>query len=182
MNLIQIYDELLQNHNDEYYLSLAKNEILLIPVLIEITQSGSYSERMKSNGILEKISTDYAEGIAPFAKYIIKAIDSHNDLAGWCLWRLITKVLEVNPTIWPLAESSFLSAMSTDDIGLFSIVCDCAPKIVQLCPKSRSSIENCLNDSAKREFKLNGLVSEICGKIASEKAKAALDIIGGIIC
>lgn len=82
MNLIQIYGELSKNEDNEYYVELSKDEVLVIPVIIEIAQDGSYSERKKSASILEKISKSQPYQLAVFAQYIIKAISDNSDFSS----------------------------------------------------------------------------------------------------
>lgn len=173
MNLMQIYCELSKNNTDEYYVELSKNEVLLMPVIIEIAIDGNYSERKKSANILEKISKTQPYQMAVFADYIIKAISIHSDFSSWYLWKCIENIfdlLDVN-----LVEDEFIKALNSNVLGEYSIACDCVANYILSYPNSKNKIIDILQDVQNRDFIVEGKVSEICGEIACQKALLTLE-------
>lgn len=173
MNLMQIYHELSKNKADEYYIELAEKEVLMIPVLIEIVQSGNYSERKKAACILEKISKNQPYYTAVLVNYIINAISTNNDFSSWCLWKSIENIfdlIDVN-----VVEDRFIKALNSDILGEYSIACECVEKYVLNFPESRNKIIDILKNVKKRDFVIDGKVSEICGEIAAQKAELLLN-------
>lgn len=176
MNLMQIYFEISKNKTDEYYVNLSNDEALMIPILIEIAQYGTYSERKRSASILEKISKNQPYQMAVFAHYIIKAISDNSDFSSWCLWKSIENIfdlLDVN-----VVEDEFIKALNSNILGEYSIACDCVEKYILNYPKNKNKIIDILNNVHDREFFVEGKVSEICGEIAVEKASLLLDKLG----
>ncbi|MCH5296076.1 MAG: hypothetical protein J1E85_00235 [Ruminococcus sp.] len=173
MNLMQIYFEISKNKTDEYYIELSKNEVLVIPILIEIAQDGTYSERKRSASILEKISENQPYQMAVFAHYIIKAISDHRDFSSWCLWKCIENIFDLLDV--SVVEDEFIKALNSNILGEYSIACDCAEKYILNYPKSKNKIIDILKNVHDRDFIVEGRVSEICGEIAAEKALLLLD-------
>lgn len=168
MNLMQIYFELSENKSNEYYIELSKNEVMFLPAVIEIAQDGSYAERKRAADLLEKISETQPYQFAIFAQYIVKAISKHNDFSSWCLWKSVEKVFDLLDV--SLVEDEFLKALNSNILGEFSIACDCIENFISSYPKSRNKISDILQNIKYRDFMIDGEVSEICGKIAVEKA------------
>lgn len=175
MNLIQIYGELSKNEDNEYYVELSKDEVLVIPVIIEIAQDGSYSERKKSASILEKISKSQPYQLAVFAQYIIKAISENSDFSSWCLWKSIENIFDLLDA--GIVENEYISALNSNVLGEFSIACDCAEKYVLSYPNSKEQIIGILKSVQNRNFIVEGEISTVCSQIAAQKAKLVLDKI-----
>lgn len=175
MNLMQIYCELSENKSDDFYIELSKNEVLFLPALIEIAQDGSYTERKRSADILMKISENQPYQFAIFAQYIVKAIAKHNDFSSWCLWKSIDKIFDLLDV--SLVEDEFIKALNSNILGEYSIACDCVENYVSSYPKSRNKIADILQNVKYREFVVDGEVSEICGKIAYEKAISIINML-----
>lgn len=173
MNLMQIYYELSKNKSDEYYSELSNSEVLLLPVLIEIAQDGTYSERKRAANILEKISESQPYKMAVFADYIIKAISIHNDFSSWCLWKSIQNIFDLLDV--SVVEDEFIKALNSNVLGRYSIACDCAEKFILNYPNSKNKVIETLQNVNRREFIVEGKMSEICGEIAAEKAAALLN-------
>lgn len=173
MNLMQIYSALSRNEADEYYIELSKDEVLLMPVLIEIAQDGTYSERKRAASILEKISKNQPYQMAVFAHNIIKAVSNHNDFSSWCLWKSIENIFDLLDV--SVVEDEFIKALNSNVLGEYSIACDCAEKYILNYPKSKNEIIDILRNVDNREFIVEGKVSEICGEIAAEKALLLLN-------
>lgn len=173
MNLVQIYNELSKNKANEYYIELSEQEVLMIPVLIEVVQDGNYSERKKAAYILEKISEKQPYYIAVLVNYIINAIATHNDFSSWCLWKSIENIfdmIDIN-----VVEDEFFKALNSNILGEFSIACECVEKYVFNFPDSRNKIIDILQNVKNRDFVVDGKMSEICGEIAVEKAELLLN-------
>ncbi len=177
MNIMQIFQEISDNRNDNYYIELAQNEVLLIPALIEITSDGSYSERMKGYKLINKISQKYPEKIIPFTGYIIRIFDKHSDLPSWCIWKVLSNIAHVINDEEYLLIDRFIKALDSDNISEFSIACDCAARFAEVFPESRKRIEASLKTVESREFILSGEASESCHNIALEKVKSFYDSI-----
>lgn len=173
MNLMQIYLEFSQNKADEYYIELAEKEVLMIPTLIEIAQDGDYSQRKKAAYILEKASEKHPFYTSVLVKFIVKAISTNNDFSSWCLWKSVENIfdlIDVN-----VVEDEFIKALNSNILGEYSIVCESVEKYVLNFPESKNKIINILQNVKNRDFIVNGAVSEICGKIAAEKAALLLN-------
>lgn len=177
MSIEKVYYELSKGLDDEYYVELASKNVMLVPVLIDfITSEHSFTQ--KSESLLEKISEKYPLVIYPYFNYIADIIISNNDLSSFCAWKIIANILEVDSlNLWDNIKENYFTALNSENITEFSISCDCAPKIISAKPLDKEEIVKILADTQNRSFSAGGQVSEVCRKIAMEKADSALQQI-----
>lgn len=174
MNLMQLYNELLNNESNSYYAQLAEKEILLIPILIEVVSDSKYSERMKAKSILEIISQNSPEKLVCYFDYLVSALSRYDDLACWCLWKIVVNLIEYNPSLWEKASDKFVDCLGTSDLGKFCIVCDCCSKIAASCPQAKDVLTDALKAVPNRQFFVGKEQSQTTTEIAIEKANATI--------
>lgn len=176
MNLQRIFREFSENKEEGYYVELAKSEVLVVPVLVELLNEGSYSERMRAEALLEKISEKYPKTVYPFFNYIVQALDKSEDLICWSVWKIIVNIIEIDSeNLWDVVEDKFVKALSSDKIAEFSIVCDCVLRIINAIPGKKEKITGILKCVKDRQFMVLGEISQSCNAVAVEKVKLLFD-------
>ncbi len=175
LNLMQIYMELSENKSDDYYVDVSDDEILLVPVLIEIMGNSKYPQRLKACGILDKISRKRPDRLCPFAEYLLKAVKKYDDFPQWCMLKVISNIIGGITNYAELFLEILVESLGSDNIGKFSIACDCVltlsdhyPSVVELFIAATSDIE-------QRSFKIGNDISDSCKNVAAEKVNSVID-------
>lgn len=171
MSILEIYSLIAENKEDSFYVELSAEEIMLVPVFIEILSDGSFNQRAKSASVLEKISKEHPSRLTPFVPYIIKALDKHKDFPAWCIWKILANLVDKVEHNSELNER-FITTLYSDNISEFSIVCDCAVIFAKTDDELEKQISFVLSKTEGRDFALAGTPNEACRKIALSKAKA----------
>lgn len=170
MGLQYIYDEFLQNYEDEYYVDLAQNEILVIPLLVDIMIDERFDDSKRAQKILEKISQSNPKAVYPFFDYIAKCLMHKTKFIAWNTWKIIVNLLAVDTDDkWSSVRDQYYNALCTDAITEFSIVCECAEKVVANKPDETSRILEIFRNIENRTFTVFGEVSNASKEVAKEK-------------
>lgn len=166
---MQIYEVFYENYTDEYYVNLSNDEILTIPVLIEIMGNGSYNQRIKACGIIEKIIKNNPERLYPFAEYLFKAVKKYDDFPQWCILKVISNIIDGTTDYAECLLELLVEALTSDNIGKFSIACDCVLILSENYPSVKELFTAATADVAERNFKIGKEVSESCRNVALQK-------------
>lgn len=170
MGLQQIYNEILQNYDDEYYVELAQNEILVIPLLIDIMLEGCFDDAKWAQEIIGKISQNNPKSVYPFFDYIARCLKNKTKFIAWNTWKIIVNLLIVDADDkWSSVREQYYSALCTDVITEFSIVCECAEKVVVGKPNETIEILEIFRNIDNRTFTVFGEVSNASKNVAKEK-------------
>lgn len=170
MVLQYIYNEFLQNYEDEYYVELAQNEILAIPLLIDIMLEESFDGAKRAQKIVEKISQSNPKIVYPFFDYIARCLMHKTKFIAWNTWKIIVNLLIVDADDkWNSVRKQYYDALCTDVITEFSIVCECAEKVIVSKPYEASGILEIFKNIENRTFTVLGEVSNASKDIAKEK-------------
>lgn len=172
MSVKQIYNELALNQDDEYYIELARNNVMTIPVLIDIMLEESFMNASRAQKLLEKISENNPESVYPFFDYIAKGLENANSFLAWNVWKIIANLVYVDAKEkWSKVSEQFYIALNSELITEFSIACDCAQKIIAAKPNESEVILEILKNAGKRPFKISGELSESSQAVAAEKVQ-----------
>ncbi len=179
MSVERIYFELEKQKNEDYYVDLAQNDIMCIPVLIDIMIENKNSINLWAESILEKVSVINPLIVYPYIGYISKAIEQTNSVGNLCLWRIICNLLVCDYCdFWKNFRNSYYKSLNSCFITEFSIACACAPKIIAAKPNEQNQIKKVLKSVGKRSFYLGQSVSARACEIAKEKANVVLEHLG----
>lgn len=177
MSLDKIYQEISKNMDDEYYIALAENDVMIVPVIIDILISNRKASHIAQR-LLEKISAKNPLIVYPYAEYIMQGIEKSSSFTKWNNWKIITNLLDCDYlNLWSKIKLNYLDALRSDQIAEFSIACDCVLKVITAKPDDREEIMEILNNVASRKFRIAGTVSEQCNLVAREKVSELLENI-----
>ena len=173
MSLENIYYELSQNMDDEYYVEFAEKEFLTVPVLIDIMLTENNS---RAESILEKISEKNPWAVYTYFEYITDKIKECERFLCWNFWKIVANILPCDcRNLWSKVKNDYIKSLSSTQIAEFSIACDCAEKIIKAKPEDMEEILAVLVDATRREFKIADVVSLQCNEVAREKVGNLLE-------
>lgn len=177
MNLQRVYLELSKDMEDEHYTELAKTEVLLIPVIIDIIHENSSNSYWAEN-LLEKISEKLPKLVYPYFGYIADVLNQKDSLVSRNIWRVISNLLSCDcENNWKSIKEKYFSALNSESVVAFSIACDCVEKVVTYKPEDKALIIDILKDIQLHKFVVAGEISSESNAVAAEKANAVLGII-----
>lgn len=170
MILQNIYNDIFQDMDDDYYVELAEREVMVIPVLIDIMFGISPIYAVRAQEILETISLEKPKLVYPFFEYLERVIDSTNLFLAWNTWKIITNLLDIDSEgKWERVSKRFIDALNSENISEFSITCECAQRIIKSKPSESEKILAVFSNIDNRVFKISGEVSEASKQVAKEK-------------
>lgn len=176
MSIERIYFELEKHNSDEYYIELAQNDVLFIPVVIDIMIDDKNSVNLWAESIIEKLSEVNPLVVYPYIGYISKLIGLNDSVNSLSAWRIICNLLVCDyNNFWQNLRDKYYKALNSSCISEFSIACACARKIADAKPDEQKHIEEILRSIDNRSFYLGESVCEQAKKIAKEKAGEVLD-------
>lgn len=178
MGLERIYFELKKREDDEYYIELAQNDVLLIPVITDIMLNDSNPMNIWAQMILEKISKENPLIVYPYIGYISQAIDSKAIFNSWNVWKIISNLLVCDyRNFWEKLKSKYYTSLRSERIAEFSIACECACKIISAKPDEEKPITDILKDIDNRSFYINENLSAKSSEVAKNKAQEVLSTL-----
>lgn len=178
MGLERIYFELKKREDDEYYIELAKNDVLFIPVITDIMLNATNSMNIWAQMLLERISEENPLIVYPYIGYISQIIDKDTIFDSWNVWKIISNLLVCDyQNYWEKLRNKYYTSLKSERIAEFSIVCDCACKIILAKPDEEKPITEILKDVDNRSFYINGNLSPKSNEVAKNKAHEVLNIL-----
>lgn len=171
MSIEKIYYEFSKGLDDQYYMDLASREVLVVPLLIDIMFESSTNSRWAEN-LIEKISEKNPRIVYPYFNYISQAFDKTNVFISWNVWKIISNILECDSdNLWENVRLKYFKALNSNMIAEFSIVCDCARKVIAYKPEEKDKICKTLVHIDEREFVVAGEISPQSLEVAKEKVQ-----------
>lgn len=178
MGIERIYYELKKNEEDEYDINLAQNDVLFIPVIIDIMLDKSNSSSIWAENLLEKISKINPLTVYPYMQYIAKSLDKTNAFNGWNVWKIITNLLYCDyMNYWDDLREKYYISLNSTHIAEFSICCECACNIISAKPDEKEHITEILKNTVDRIFYIGEEISVQSHNVAMEKANEVLQNI-----
>lgn len=178
MGLERIYFELKKREDDEYYIELAKNDVLFIPVITDIMLNATNSMNIWAQMLLERISEENPLIVYPYIGYIAQIIDKDTIFDSWNVWKIISNLLVCDyQNYWEKLKNKYYTSLKSERIAEFSIACDCACKIISAKPDEEKPITEILKDVDNRSFYINGNLSQKSNEVAKNKAQEVLNIL-----
>lgn len=175
MGTERIYIELSKAKSDSYYVKLAYEDVLLIPVLIDILNDKNSLNVSRAIRLIEKISIEYPRLVYPYFHYIAKLFEKKGCLNIWSVWRIISNILKYDiDNLWESVRGKYYNSLNSQYLAEFSIACDCAKNIADAKPEESEKILVILNSVEERSFLISGEHSTQCDMVAIEKAKEVL--------
>lgn len=178
MSIKRIYNEFSQGFEDEYYIKLARDDVMAVPVLIDIMLDDNFFNARWAQNILEQISENFPETVYPFYKYVADALNNENKFLAWNVWKIIVNLTAVDDgAMWNMVSDRFYASLNSEFITEFSIACDCAERIIVNKSDESEKILNVLKNINNRIFKIGGEISESSLAVAKEKVDQLLEKI-----
>lgn len=178
MGLERIYFELKKREEDEYYIKLAENDVLFIPVITDIMLNATNSMNLWAQMLLERISEENPLIVYPYIGYISRIIDKDTIFDSWNVWKIISNLLVCDyQNYWEKLRNKYYASLNSERIAEFSIACDCACKIISAKPDEEKTITEILKDMDNRSFYINGNLSSKSNEVAKNKAHEVLNIL-----
>lgn len=178
MGLERIYFELKKREDDEYYIELAKSDVLFIPVITDIMLNATNSMNIWAQMLLERISEENPLIVYPYIGYISQIIDKDTIFDSWNVWKIISNLLVCDyQNYWEKLRNKYYSSLKSERIAEFSIACECACKIITAKPDEEKPITEILKDMDNRSFYINGNLSPKSNEVAKNKAHEVLNIL-----
>jgi len=178
MGLERIYFELKKREDDEYYIELAKSDVLFIPVITDIMLNATNSMNIWAQMLLERISEENPLIVYPYISYISQIIDKDTIFDSWNVWKIISNLLVCDyQNYWEKLRNKYYSSLKSERIAEFSIACECACKIITAKPDEEKPITEILKDMDNRSFYINGNLSPKSNEVAKNKAHEVLNIL-----
>lgn len=178
MGLERIYFELRKREDDEYYVELAQNDVLFIPVITDIMLSESNPMNIWAQMLLEKISEENPLIVYPYIGYISQVIDKKTIFNSWNVWKIISNLLVCDyQNYWENLKNKYYNSLNSERIAEFSIACDCACKIISAKPEEEKPITDILKNMENRDFYINENLSPKSSEVAKNKAKEVLNAL-----
>lgn len=178
MGLERIYFELKKREDDEYYIELAQNDVLFMPVVTDIMLSESNPMNIWAQILLEKISEENPFIVYPYIGYISKAIDKKTIFNSWNVWKIISNLLVCDyQNYWEKVKNKYYNSLNSERIAEFSIACDCACKIISAKPEEEKPITDILKNMDNRSFYINENLSLKSSEVAKNKAQEVLNAL-----
>lgn len=175
MSIENILFELGCNHNDKHYIDLAKKEILLVPVIIDLLSESKEGSRKRLFVLLEKIALDNPTSVYPFFNYIFNLTQSKEPALRGYAWHILAGLSRCDfQNKWEQIFDKFEKLLETSSIADFSVACGCAAEIAQNKTVFRDRIINSLSNVENRSFYLGDSANEACKLIAVQKATDVL--------
>lgn len=176
MGLERIYFELRKREDDEYYVELARNDVLFIPVITDIMLSESNPMNIWVQMLLEKISEENPLIVYPYIGYISQVIDKKTIFNSWNVWKIISNLLVCDyQNYWENLKNKYYNSLNSERIAEFSIACDCACKIISAKPEEEKPITDILKNMENRDFYINENLSPKSSEVAKTKAQEVLN-------
>lgn len=176
MGLERIYFELRKREDDEYYVELAQNDVLFIPVITDIMLSDSNPMNIWAQMLLEKISEENPLIVYPYIGYISQVIDKKTIFNSWNVWKIISNLLVCDyQNYWENLKNKYYNSLNSERIAEFSIACDCACKIISAKPEEEKPITDILKNMKNRDFYINENLSPKSSEVAKNKAQEVLN-------
>lgn len=178
MGLERIYFELKKREDDEYYIELAKSDVLFIPVITDIMLNATNSMNIWAQMLLERISEENPLIVYPYISYISQIIDKDTIFDSWNVWKIISNLLVCDyQNYWEKLRNKYYTSLKSERIAEFSIACECACKIISAMPDEEKPITEILKDMDNRSFYINGNLSPKSNEVAKNKAHEVLNIL-----
>lgn len=172
MKMEQIIREFERALENEYYMELAKKEVMTVPLLIEVFLDDDYANSLWAEQLLECISGENPKLLYPFFEYIAKGLDSKNSYLAWNTWKILVKLLPVDSdNKFELVKEKFYDALLSHNLPEFSIACDCAVPVFYSKPNEQERILNIMKKSSEKKFYLGNDELKNSGKMAEEKVQ-----------
>lgn len=182
MGIEKIYLELSKREEDEYYIKLAENEVLFVPVVVDILLEKNNRLSGWAESLLEKISEKHPMIVYPYISYISRALDNSDDFGKWNVWKIISNIIACDYCdYWQNLKERYFCSLKSSQISEFSISCECALKIISAKPDDRAAIIDILSKVSEREFILAGKPSSECLSVAKQRADEVLERINSDI-
>ena len=176
MGLERIYFEL-RREDDEYYVKLARNDVLFIPVITDIMLSESNPMNIWAQMLLEKISEENPLIVYPYIGYISQVIDKKTIFNSWNVWKIISNLLVCDyQNYWENLKNKYYNSLNSERIAEFSIACDCACKIISEKPEEEKPITDILK-IWKIETLYQRNLSPKSSEVAKNKAQEVLNAL-----
>ena len=175
MSLKNIYYELSKHYDADYYTRLAKSEVMLVPVLIDIISDDYFEfDKRQAEKILENISQTNPELVYPYFDYLCDVVDKDENPIFWSILRIISNLLSCDYLDkWKNKKEIYFSALNSNVVAKFSIACGCAANVVKYKVDDAERVKETLTQVKEKSFDNNYPFA----KIASEKADETLKII-----
>lgn len=178
MKTEQIFQEFEQRLEKEYYAQLAKEEILTVPLLIEIFLDDDYTNAHWAEQVLEYICDENPKLVYPFFGFVAKGLDNRNGFLAWSTWKVLTKLLLVDTeNKFESIKDRFYNALASKTLAEFSIACDCAVSVFINKPDEQEKLLDIMKKSAEHKFYIDDTEIENSGVIAKGKAQIFLERI-----
>lgn len=178
MKTEQIFQEFEQRLEKEYYAQLAKEEILTVPLLIEIFLDDDYTNAHWAEQVLEHICDENPKLVYPFFEFVTKGLDNRNGFLAWSTWKVLTKLLSVDTeNKFESIKDRFYNALASKTLAEFSIACDCAVSVFINKPDEQEKLLDIMKKSAEHKFYIDYTEIENSGEIAKGKAQIFLERI-----
>lgn len=178
MNSEQIFYEFSKNESADYYAQLAKEEVLLIPILIQTIIDNENGNCMWAGNMLEKISSRVPLLVYAYFDYIVRVFDKSTGLFSWKMWKVISSLLPYDSqNKWDLVKQKYFESLNSPLITEFSSACESVPFIVRAKPKDKEKIVCILKQVNTKDFLLDGQISKSCSLVAKQIALNTLNKI-----
>lgn len=178
MKIEQIFREFERGLENEYYVELAKEEVMTVPALIEIFLDDDYANSLWAQQVLESISKENPKILYPFFEYVAKGLDNKNSFLAWNTWKILAKLLSVDSdNKFELVKERFYNALLKHNLPEFSIVCDCAVFVFYSKPDEQEKLLDIMKKSSEHKFYLGDTELKNSSEIAEEKAQIFLERI-----
>lgn len=178
MKIEQIFREFERGLENEYYVELAKEEVMTVPALVEIFLDDDYANSLWAQQVLESISKENPKILYPFFEYIVKGLDNKNSFLAWNTWKILAKLLSVDSdNKFELVKERFYNALLSHNLPEFSIACDCAVFVFYSKPNEQKKLLDIIKKSAEHKFYLGDAELKNSSELAEGKAQIFLERI-----
>ena len=178
MKIEQIFREFERGLENEYYVELAKEEVMTVPTLVEIFLDDDYANSLWAQQVLESISKENPMILYPFFEYIVKGLDNKNSFLAWNTWKILAKLLSVDSdNKFELVKERFYNALLSHNLPEFSIACDCAVFVFYSKPNEQKKLLKILKKFSEHKFYLGDAELKKSSELAEEKAQIFLERI-----
>lgn len=178
MKIEQIFREFERGLENEYYVELAKEEVMTVPALVEIFLDDDYANSLWAQQVLESISKENPKILYPFFEYIVKGLDNKNSFLAWNTWKILAKLLSVDSdNKFELVKERFYNALLSHNLPEFSIACDCAVFVFYSKPNEQKKLLDIIKKFSEHKFYLGDAELKKSSELAEEKAQIFLERI-----
>jgi len=173
-----LIEELKQKLDLEVYVNHAKEDITIIPMLLDIIETEKTAIKYLCEKIIRAISEENPMLLSPFFERMVSLLDHENNFIKWGFILILPNMIKiVSENKWDEISEDYLSFLDTDSIAAFGNTVSTIWKILDTYPKYEKEIVPKLLTVDEHIFLHKGEVSPECINVAKGQIIDCFDII-----